>query len=85
MDTSADGPAEASKWIRKFTVPLAPQGSALVVAEGSEQKKLYWDRSHYNSKSAQIRALHNSSTLYVGNLAFSTRTRQIIQHFSFSF
>lgn len=84
MDTS-DGPSsqESSKWIRKYAVPLAPQGSALVVAEGSDQKKLYWDRSHYNSKSAQIRALHNSATLYVGNLAFTTRTRQIVQHFAY--
>lgn len=81
MDTS-ETPAE-SKWIRKVFVSPAPPASALVVTEGSDQKKLYWDRSHYNSKGAQIRALHNSSTLYVGNLAFSTRTRHIHQHFSY--
>lgn len=71
-----------SKWIRKYSLPPAPPGSALVVS-ADDQKKLYWDRSHYNSKGAQIRALHNSSTLYVGNLAFTTRTRHIHQHFSF--
>ena len=81
MDTS-ETPSE-SKWTRKILVPPPPQGSALVVTEGSDQKKLYWDRSHYNSKGAQIRALHNSATLYVGNLAFSTRTRHIHQHFSY--
>lgn len=72
-----------SKWTRKIVVPPPPQGSALVITEGSDQKKLYWDRSHYDSKGAQIRALHNSATLYVGNLAFSTRTQQIHQHFSY--
>lgn len=72
-----------SKWFRKIVVPKPPQASQLVVAEGSDQKKLYWDRSHYNSKGAQITALHNSTTLYVGNLAFTTRTRQVQQHFSY--
>jgi nuclear cap-binding protein subunit 2 len=72
-----------SKWFRKIVVPKPPQASQLVVAEGSDQKKLYWDRSHYNSKGAQIMALHNSTTLYVGNLAFTTRTRQVQQHFSY--
>ena len=82
MDTSETAPSE-SKWTRKIVVPPPPQGSSLVVTEGSDQKKLYWDRSHYNSKGAQIRALHNSATLYVGNLAFSTRTRHVHQHFSY--
>jgi nuclear cap-binding protein subunit 2 len=81
MDTT-ETPA-VSKWFRKIVVPKPPQASQLVVAEGSDQKKLYWDRSHYNSKGAQIRALHNSTTLYVGNLAFTTRTRQVQQHFSY--
>lgn len=72
-----------SKWTRKIVVPPVPQASTLVVAEGGDQKKLYWDRSHYDSKSAQIRALHKSATLYVGNLSFTTRTRHIQQHFSY--
>lgn len=78
----SETPSE-SKWTRKIVVPPPPQGSALVITEGSDQKKLYWDRSHYDSKGAQIRALHNSATLYVGNLAFSTPTQQIHQHFSY--
>jgi nuclear cap-binding protein subunit 2 len=97
MDTSSTEPTPAatpaaattSKWTRKVTVITPPPASTLVVAEGGgssdavHNKKLYWDRSHYNSKGAQIRALHHSSTLYVGNLAFSTRTKQIRQHFAY--
>jgi nuclear cap-binding protein subunit 2 len=48
----------------------------------SEQQKLYWDRSHYDSPESQMRALEKSSTLYVGNLAFSTRSYHVLSHFS---
>ena len=89
MDTSETGTAETipkateSKWTKQVFIPPAPPASALVALPGSDQKKLYWDRSHYNSKGAQIRALHHSSTLYVGNLAFTTRTRHVQQHFAY--
>mmetsp|Transcript_20031 Transcript_20031/g.26601 ORF Transcript_20031/g.26601 Transcript_20031/m.26601 type:complete len:149 (-) Transcript_20031:22-468(-) len=46
------------------------------------KKKLYWDRSHYDSPESQMRALAKSSTLYVGNLAFSTRASHLRAHFS---
>jgi nuclear cap-binding protein subunit 2 len=44
--------------------------------------KLYWDRSHYESPEAQVRALHASKTVYVGNLSFSTRASHIFGFFS---
>lgn len=44
--------------------------------------KLYWDRSHYESPEAQVRALHASKTVYVGNLSFSTRATHIYAFFS---
>jgi len=47
-----------------------------------QQKRLYWDRSHYESPAAQMKALTKSSTLYVGNLAFSTRSRHVRSHFA---
>jgi len=47
-----------------------------------ESKRLYWDRSHYSSPEEQMKALEESSTLYVGNLAFTTRTMHIVAHFS---
>lgn len=46
-----------------------------------QEKKLYWDRSHYDSPDAQMKALTKSKTLYIGNLAFSTRSSHIIHHF----
>ena len=79
--SSTQGSSGSSKWIRPYFVPPAPQGSNLVLTD--DPKKLYWDRSHYNSKGAQIRALHHSSTLYVGNLAFTTRTQHVWQHFAY--
>jgi nuclear cap-binding protein subunit 2 len=53
----------------------------LLFANDSE-KKLYWDRSSYESPEAQMKALAKSKTLYVGNLAFSTRSHNILSHFS---
>jgi nuclear cap-binding protein subunit 2 len=41
------------------------------------EKKLYWDRSHYDSPESQMRALAKTKTLYVGNLAFSTRSQHV--------
>jgi nuclear cap-binding protein subunit 2 len=53
----------------------------LLFANDSE-KKLYWDRSHYDSPESQTKALAQSKTLYVGNLAFSTRSHNVLSHFS---
>ena len=44
--------------------------------------RLYWDRSHYQSPEDQVRALHQSSTVYVGNLAFTTRSRHVAAFFA---
>jgi hypothetical protein len=62
---------------------LAPPPSAAeLLCANDEEKKLYWDRSHYSSPEAQMRALAQSSTLYIGNLAFSTRTSHLRALFS---
>ncbi|GAX27782.1 nuclear cap-binding protein subunit 2 [Fistulifera solaris] len=61
---------------------LPPPPRAPDLSFSAEDKKLYWDRSHYDSPEAQMKALTTSSTLYVGNVAFSTRTAHIRSHFS---
>ncbi|KAL3909599.1 MAG: hypothetical protein SGARI_002526 [Bacillariaceae sp.] len=62
-------------------VPL-PRAAELLFANSTEQQKLYWDRSHYDSPESQMKALAKSSTLYIGNLAFSTRSYHVYSHFS---
>ena len=64
----------------KLMLPAPTCAPALLNANASE-KKLYWDRSHYDSPESQLRALAHSSTLYVGNLAFSTRSFHLKRHF----
>mmetsp|Transcript_9153 Transcript_9153/g.16381 ORF Transcript_9153/g.16381 Transcript_9153/m.16381 type:complete len:242 (+) Transcript_9153:94-819(+) len=58
-----------------------PRAAELLFANNTEAK-LYWDRSHYDSPESQMKALAKSSTLYIGNLAFSTRSYHILSHFS---
>ena len=70
-----------SSTIRPKLSPAPPKAAELGHIEQG-RKRLYWDRSHYESPQAQIKALKKSKTLYVGNLAFSTRTRHILSHFS---
>ena len=60
----------------RYVLPPPPTASDLLFANATEPK-LYWDRSHYDSPDAQIAALKRSSTLYIGNLAFSTRSRHL--------
>lgn len=60
-------------------LPRAPE---LLFANSTEESKLYWDRSHYSSPESQLKALAESSTLYIGNLAFSTRSHNVLSHFS---
>lgn len=62
-------------------VEALPRPAELLFAADTAEKKLYWDRSHYDSPAAQMRALERSSTLYVGNLAFSTRSHHLLSHF----
>ena len=73
-DTSATAPA-------LMTLPPPPRAANLQFTELHE-KRLYWDRSHYDSPASQMSALKQSSTLYVGNLNFSTRVAHIRAHFS---
>lgn len=66
---------------RVVIVPPPPNAPSLLNADAPE-KKLYWDRSHYDSPAAQMKALEKSSTLYVGNLSFSTRVSHLKSLFS---
>ena len=60
-----------------------PIMAADLLFANAQEKKLYWDRSHYDSPGSQMSALAKSKTLYVGNLAFSTRSSHIMTHFGF--
>jgi len=62
-------------------LPPPPTAPNLLYADAKENK-LYWDRSNYDSHESQQRALSTSSTLYIGNLAFSTRTSHLKSLFS---
>lgn len=66
---------------QQIILPPPPTAPNLLCADAKENK-LYWDRSHYDSPESQKRALANSATLYIGNLAFSTRVCHIKGLFS---
>lgn len=71
----------------KIQLPPPPRAAQLLFDStddgySNNSKRLYWDRSHYASPAEQMQALVKSSTLYVGNLAFSTRSNQVRSHFS---
>jgi len=78
--TSATPANNVSLTIKEELLDL-PRAVDLLFANENE-KKLYWDRSHYDSPESQMRALGQSKTLYVGNLAFSTRSHNLRSHFS---
>jgi nuclear cap-binding protein subunit 2 len=83
METSQEaGQASASSSPRTVVMPPPPRAAELLFVNDDHRKKLYWDRSHYASPEDQMKALAKSSSLYIGNLAFSTRSRQIRAHFS---
>lgn len=73
--------AEVSTFATVPHKPL-PRAAELLFSTASDQQKLYWDRSHYDSPESQMRALEKSSTLYIGNLGFSTRSQHVLSHFS---
>eukprot|EP00568_Trieres_chinensis_P000241 CAMPEP_0183307254 /NCGR_PEP_ID=MMETSP0160_2-20130417/17227_1 /TAXON_ID=2839 ORGANISM="Odontella Sinensis, Strain Grunow 1884" /NCGR_SAMPLE_ID=MMETSP0160_2 /ASSEMBLY_ACC=CAM_ASM_000250 /LENGTH=167 /DNA_ID=CAMNT_0025470807 /DNA_START=43 /DNA_END=542 /DNA_ORIENTATION=- len=77
---SAPG-APSSRCLPRVILPPPPSAPDLLCANAPE-KKLYWDRSHYDSPDSQLRALAHTSTVYVGNLAFSTRTPHLRSLFS---
>ena len=62
-------------------LPPPPRAADLQFVDDSN-KRLYWDRSHYDSPQKQMEALTKSSTVYVGNLSFSVRTSHVRSHFS---
>jgi nuclear cap-binding protein subunit 2 len=85
METSQEAgqaSASSSSSPRTVVMPPPPRAAELLFVNDDNRKKLYWDRSHYASPEDQMKALAKSSSLYIGNLAFSTRSRQIRAHFS---
>ena len=64
------------------TLRLPPPPVAPVMHSNAAEKRLYWDRSHYQSPAEQMKALKQSSCLYIGNLAFTTRSHLIRSHCS---
>lgn len=81
MDTTTDSDVAVVNETIKFVLPPPPGAPELLNANAPE-KKLYWDRSHYDSPESQTRALSKSKTLYVGNLSFSTRSQHVRALFS---
>lgn len=73
---------EETKSKSKIHFSSEPRRSPALLFGHQSESKLYWDRSHYDSPEAQMRALSKSSTLYVGNLAFSTRSHHLLALFS---
>lgn len=63
-------------------LPHLPRATDLLFGNSTADKKLYWDRSHYDSPVSQMKAVEKSATLYVGNMAFSTRSSQVRSHFA---
>jgi len=63
-------------------LPSPPQTASTLLFANAPEKKLYWDRSHYDTPEAQVRALAKSSTLYIGNLTFSTKSQDLLSFFS---
>jgi nuclear cap-binding protein subunit 2 len=61
-------------------VSLPPRAS--ILQHTAVDAKLYWDRSHYSSPADQMKALQQSSTVYVGNLSFTIKTHHIHHHFT---
>lgn len=74
--------AEPTMAVPKESMPPIPYASILQDhPDSTHKKRLYWDRSHYQSPAAQMEALKQSTCLYVGNLNFTTRKRQLYSHF----
>jgi nuclear cap-binding protein subunit 2 len=79
-------PAAAAETTTTETPPiqqmeLPPPLRASELQPPGPEKKLYWDRSHYDSPESQMLALTKSSSLYVGNLSFTCRTIHVRTHF----
>lgn len=81
QEASDETPTADASTTPTVVLPPPPRATDLQF-EQDNTKRLYWDRSHYDSPASQMKALAVSKTLYVGNLNFSTRTLQIRSHFS---
>jgi len=80
MNDNSRKDTEESTSPKQWILPPPPRAPDLAHNDDND-KRLYWDRSHYDSPAAQLKAVAKSSTLYVGNLAFTTRSRHVRAHF----
>jgi nuclear cap-binding protein subunit 2 len=80
--TNGDALTDPSTIPPNSLLPDLPRAPELLFGNSTADKKLYWDRSHYDSPESQMRAVEKSSTLYIGNMAFSTRSMQLRAHFA---
>ena len=81
-EASGDMFSDPSSVPSNSLLPDLPRAPELLFGNSAADKKLYWDRAHYDSPESQMRALEKSSTLYIGNMAFSTRSMQLRAHFA---
>ena len=81
LETAPPPPQQAEDAEEEEILPPPPRAADLQFMDDNA-KRLYWDRSHYDSPASQMKALISSSTLYVGNLSFTTRVSHIRSHFA---
>jgi nuclear cap-binding protein subunit 2 len=81
-NTAFASSAEATSAAATLIVPILEIPRAPILQHVDTAAKLYWDRSNYESPATQIQALQRSSTVYVGNLSFTTRSHHVQQHFT---
>jgi nuclear cap-binding protein subunit 2 len=62
-------------------IPDEPPRAA-ILQHTAVDAKLYWDRTHYASPVEQMKALQESSTVYVGNLSFTIKSHHVHHHFT---
>lgn len=80
MDEATDAPPpQDPKRPTRIRLPDTSKFPTAAQLMGGAKKagNIYWDRSHYDSPAAQIKALGKSTTVYVGNLAFKTTTSHV--------
>jgi nuclear cap-binding protein subunit 2 len=74
--------ATIDRRLMSLLLPPLRVPEVLHLQSDNNDKKIYWDRSYYDSHDKQLIALSKSCTLYVGNLNFTTHSIQVRQHFS---
>lgn len=79
-DGNSAEPALSTEHATARIMPDPPR--AAILQHTAVDAKLYWDRSHYSSPAEQMKALEQSSTVYVGNLSFTIKSHHVHHHFT---